>query len=64
MSNSYLTGVEKNDVHFDREDPLAEEQNFRFISYTAIPYPLPVHLRQLHDEHERGTLEIPAMTAH
>ena len=48
----------ENDIHLDREDPLVE-QTFKSVSYTSIPYPLPVHLRQLHDKHERGALEFP-----
>ena len=45
-----------NDVHLDKEEPLREEQNFTSVSSSPIPYPLPSHLRSLHDKHESGGL--------
>ena len=36
-----------------------KEQTFDSVSYSAIPYPLPIHLRSLHNKHERGALEFP-----
>ena len=49
----------ENDVHLDKEEPLMEEQSFNSVSYRPIPYPLPLHLRNLHDKHERGGVEFP-----
>ena len=46
-----------NDVHLDKEEPLQEEQNFISVSSSPIPYPLPSHLRSIHDKHESGSLE-------
>ena len=34
-----------------------EEQTFDSVSYSAISYLLPIHLRSLHNKHERGALE-------
>ena len=48
-----------NDVHLDKETPLQDEQTFKSVSSYPIPYPLPTHLRYLHDKHERGDLEFP-----
>ena len=48
-----------NDVHLDKEEPVREEQSFTSVSSSPIPYPLPSHLRSLHDKHESGSLEFP-----
>ena len=50
---------DENDVHLDKEEPLMEEQSFNSVSYRPIPYPLPLHLPDLHDKHERGGAEFP-----
>ena len=48
-----------NDVHLDKDDPLKEEPIFNSVSSLPIPYPLPTHLKSLHDQHERGSHEFP-----
>ena len=48
-----------NDVHIDKDDPLKEEPSFNSVSSLPIPYPLPTHLKSVHDQHERGGREFP-----
>lgn len=48
-----------NDVHLDKDEPLREEETYTSVSSRPIHYPLPTHLRSLHDQHERGCYEFP-----
>ena len=48
-----------NDVHIDKDDPSKEEPSFNSVSSLPIPYPLPTHLKSVHDQYERGGREFP-----
>ena len=48
-----------NNVHLDLIENFSEESSYTSISYKPIPYPLPRHLRRLHDKHEMGKCEFP-----